>query len=147
MRPKRQVSHYEISTAAPTASRAFLSFSTSSFGAFSLSVCGRFSTNFLAWKHEKSQHPHGKLDHYLQGLRHPTHLDQVHVWHDSLDFLDGLCLLCCVDLCQSYGKDSLLLWLLCFGGWFAASCCTTCRSSSSRSSYSNVGNIEACLIR
>lgn len=46
---------YDTSTAAPTASSAFLSLSTSSFGTFSFRTCGKFSTNFLACQYEAAE--------------------------------------------------------------------------------------------
>jgi hypothetical protein len=43
-----QKTPYDNDTVAPSASIVFCSFSASSFGRFSLSVCGTDSTNFLA---------------------------------------------------------------------------------------------------
>lgn len=76
-----------------------------------------------------------------------THLDQIHIWHDLLDFLDNLCLLSSVNLCQSDGKDGLLFWLLGFGCCFTTGSGSSCWSSSYWSRDCDISNVEAGLSR
>lgn len=141
---------YSTCTSAPMASMAFLSFSTSSLVAFSLSVLGSVSTNFLACAHTIIIIISKGVFQGRKVVKDATHLDQVHRRHQSLDFLDGFGFSSSVDLGEVDVEEGLFLGLLFFGssvflGGSTSSSATSRSSSSSRSSIRDVCNVQAGL--